>query len=223
MLHIFEKQGLPTRLFPTIGAEGNEINVPRIYEQKCNFLYVGRLHVLKGVQFLLSALADARLNDAKLTVVGSGPDEKRLKKQAYEIGIGSRVTWIGQCRREELPSFYASHDVVVAPSMYESGGLVAIEAMEQGIPCIVIDVGGHAVSVSADCGIKIAPENSASKVIKDLANAMLKYKTNIELRKIHGNNARTRVRNNYGWQAKTTKILSLYNYLIDQSEKQLRR
>jgi glycosyltransferase involved in cell wall biosynthesis len=218
MLEIFKSRNLPCRVFPTIGAGDGMRTSKRVRfdSDGCRFLYVGRLHVLKGVQFLLQAFADERLGRYSLTVVGGGPEEARLKRQAEELGLDTRVEWLGLRRREELQEIYAAHDVVVAPSMYESGGLVVLEAMEQGIPCIVLDVGGHAVSVTKECGVKVDASGSAEKVIADLADAMQGYAENKELRFRHGNHAAERVATEYAWDAKVKRMLEIYEKVADR-------
>lgn len=214
MLRIFERQGLPCRLFPTIGAEGGADPVaPPTADPPCRFLFVGRLHLLKGVQLLLSALADPRLAEATLTLVGGGPEERRLKEQAAELGLGGRVRWVGVVPREELAEIYRSHHVLVAPSLYESGGLAVLEAMEHGLPSIVLDVGGHAVSVTPECGIKVAAGQALGDVIAGLAEAMRVYAADPERRRADGLRGRARVADVYGWETKLQRMLAIYRQL----------
>ena len=216
MLSIFQIQGLPSKLFPTIGAEGNSrAPIDRTTnEGGCRFLYVGRLHILKGIQFLLQSFADSDLEDATLTIVGWGPEESRLKSQADELGLGNRICWKGRVPWEAVAEIYANHDVLLAPSMYESGGISVLEAMEQGLPAIVLDAGGHAVSVTDDCGIKVDAHGSPRDVISDISEAMKRYATDPELRRIHGENARNRVISEYEWPKKVRRMQQVYSHLL---------
>jgi glycosyltransferase involved in cell wall biosynthesis len=212
MFRIFEAQGLRSRLFPTIGAEGSHSRQrsARGSDDACRFLYVGRLHLLKGVQLLLAALADARLAGCSLTIVGNGPERSRLQKQADELGLGGRVRWMGSVPRAELDAVYDAHDVLVAPSLYESGGLAVLEAMEHALPTIVLDVGGHAVSVAEGCGIKVSAESSVAGVITGLAEAMDAYARNPQRCFEDGHRARRRVEEEYGWETKVRRMTEVY-------------
>ena len=72
------------------------------------------------------------------------PDKELARLQALknELGIGDLVTFLGRRSQEALPYYYASADVVVMPSLYESFGMVALEAMACGTPVVASDVGG---------------------------------------------------------------------------------
>src|SRR5205807_4009971 len=68
--------------------------------------------------------------------------EEALKAQAHELGLlrhGGFLGWIGD---DVLHSLYRIADLCVVPSIYEPFGLVALEAMASGCPCIVADTGG---------------------------------------------------------------------------------
>jgi glycogen(starch) synthase len=107
-------------------------------------LLVGRLVYEKGFQVALEALVPLieRVGKVRFIVAGSGTHEEELKKLAHELGLddhGSFVGWIGD---DVLHSLYKISDLTVVPSIYEPFGLVALEAMASGCPCIVADTGG---------------------------------------------------------------------------------
>ncbi|HEY1458347.1 MAG TPA: glycosyltransferase family 4 protein [Solirubrobacteraceae bacterium] len=107
-------------------------------------ILVGRLVYEKGFQLALQALPSIidRLGDVRFLVAGSGTHEEQLKAQAQELGLfehGSFLGWIGD---DVLHSLYRIADLCVVPSIYEPFGLVALEAMACGCPCIVADTGG---------------------------------------------------------------------------------
>lgn len=212
---IFRRRGLPVRLFPTIGAEGAGVPRGGPKAEPCRFLYVGRLHILKGVQFLLEAFSRAALPGSTLTVVGSGPEEARLKAQAAAAGLEGRVHWQAAQPRSALGAVYSSHDVLVAPSMYESGGMVVLEAMQHALPCIVLDVGGHAVSVNETCGIKLPVAGGAERVIEGLKGAMERLAADADLRLRMGATGLARVEAEYGWETKVRRMLDIYQEAMD--------
>jgi glycogen(starch) synthase len=107
-------------------------------------LLVGRLVYEKGFQLALDALPDviAEVGNVRFLVAGSGTHEAELKQQAERLGLtghGSFLGWIGD---DVLHSLYRISDLCVVPSIYEPFGLVALEAMASGCPCIVADTGG---------------------------------------------------------------------------------
>lgn len=110
-------------------------------------LLVGRLDYYKGFQLALDAIAGVidRLGESVSTrylVAGSGPHEAELKRQAAELGIDDDGTFLGWIGDDVLHSLYRIADLCVVPSLYEPFGLVALEAMASGCPCIVADTGG---------------------------------------------------------------------------------
>jgi glycogen(starch) synthase len=78
----------------------------------------------------------------RFLVAGSGTHEEQLKAQARELGILERGTFLGWIGDDVLHSLYRIADLCVVPSLYEPFGLVALEAMASGAPCIVADIGG---------------------------------------------------------------------------------
>ncbi len=105
---------------------------------------VGRLVYEKGFQLALDALPGVieRVGNVRFLVAGSGTHEHELKEQAERLGLlehGAFLGWIGD---DALHSLYRIADLCVVPSIYEPFGLVALEAMASGCPCIVADTGG---------------------------------------------------------------------------------
>ncbi|MGH2953033.1 MAG: glycosyltransferase family 4 protein [Solirubrobacterales bacterium] len=107
-------------------------------------LLIGRLVYEKGFQLALAAMP--RLLDSvpgtRFLVAGSGTHEPELRRQAEELGLMSHGTFLGWIGDDVLHSLYRIADVCVVPSIYEPFGLVALEAMASGCPCIVADTGG---------------------------------------------------------------------------------
>jgi glycogen(starch) synthase len=105
---------------------------------------VGRLVYEKGFQLALEALPGliARLGDVRFLVAGSGTHEQELRNQASELGLDPHGTFLGWIGDDVLHSLYRIADLCVVPSLYEPFGLVALEAMASGCPCIVADTGG---------------------------------------------------------------------------------
>jgi glycogen(starch) synthase len=107
-------------------------------------LLIGRLVYEKGFQVALDALPGVirRLGDVRFVVAGSGTHEAELRKQARRLGLMKHGTFLGWIGDDVLHSLYRIADLCVVPSLYEPFGIVALEAMASGVPCIVADTGG---------------------------------------------------------------------------------
>jgi glycogen(starch) synthase len=107
-------------------------------------LLVGRLVYEKGFQLALDAMPELieRVGGVRFLVAGSGTHEQELKKQARRLGLSRHGTFLGWIGDDVLHSLYRIADLCVIPSLYEPFGLVALEAMASGCPCIVADTGG---------------------------------------------------------------------------------
>ena len=107
-------------------------------------LLVGRLVYEKGFQLALDALPGVieQVQDVRFLVAGSGTHEQELKEQAQRLGLSGHGVFLGWIGDDALHSLYRIADLCVVPSIYEPFGLVALEAMASGCPCIVADTGG---------------------------------------------------------------------------------
>ena len=107
-------------------------------------LLVGRLVYEKGFQLALDALPGVieKVGNVRFLVAGSGTHEAELKAQAQRLGLSEHGTFLGWIGDDVLHSLYRIADLCVVPSIYEPFGLVALEAMACGCPCIVADTGG---------------------------------------------------------------------------------
>lgn len=103
------------------------------------FLYVGRLSSEKNVDGLLQAWTEYRRTGGswRLVIVGSGPEESRLRRTAERSGFGADVYFAGHKSVRELPTYYAYARCFVLPSTREPWGLVVNEALASGLPVIV--------------------------------------------------------------------------------------
>ena len=107
-------------------------------------LLIGRLVYEKGFQLALEALPRVieEAPGTRFLVAGSGTHEAELHRQAEDLGLMEYGTFLGWIGDDVLHSLYRIADLTVVPSIYEPFGLVALEAMASGCPCIVADTGG---------------------------------------------------------------------------------
>jgi glycosyltransferase involved in cell wall biosynthesis len=216
MSEIFSNAGFPNEIFPAIGMDSSPTDKrdDGASTNGIRFLFVGRFHPLKGVHLLLEAFARADISNASLTLIGGGADETILRKLADKLGIADKLIWKGKLPRTELPANYRQHHLLVAPSLYESGGLTVLEAMSEGLPSIVLDVGGHSVSVIEECGMKISPIGSVDDVIDRLRQAMKFYASHPNRISQQGLAASKRLKSEYSWGYKALRMKGIYDRLI---------
>src|SRR5919202_41918 len=132
----------PSELVPV--ADLDELRARFAEPHERLVLLVGRLVYEKGFQLALEALPGliGRLRDVRFIVAGSGTAEGELREQARELGLDEHGTFLGWIGDDVLHSLYRIADLTVVPSIYEPFGLVALEAMASGCPCLVADTGG---------------------------------------------------------------------------------
>jgi glycosyltransferase involved in cell wall biosynthesis len=170
-------------------------------------LYAGRFIDCKGMHLGLPAFA--RLvhaePQARLTMVGEGPAERRWRKLAEDLGIAANVEWLPWQSREAMASLYAGHDVLLFPAMHDSGGMVALEAMNHGLPVVCLKLGGPATLVDESCGYVVDPTGkSVGEVVRDMGDALISLAQE-SIRGPLGQTARMRCRD-FSWREKVTRI-----------------
>ncbi len=109
-------------------------------------LFVGRFDSVKGIDRLVTAMTYLRRRDSlRLVLVGgdglASPATQRLQKQVRDLGLQDAVTFAGRIVQDRLPPYYSAADVLVVPSLYESFGLVGLEALACGTPVVATPVG----------------------------------------------------------------------------------
>lgn len=119
-------------------------------------LYVGRVEPIKGLMTVIEALALLKKSGnplsekLKLIVIGGGKkgselsqniEVKRTKAAVKTFGLTENIVFLGSKGQKTLKSYYSAADVLVVPSLYESFGLVVVEAMACGTPVLVSNVG----------------------------------------------------------------------------------
>jgi glycogen(starch) synthase len=128
-------------------------------------LLVGRLVYEKGFQLALEALPGLieRVGAVRFIVAGSGTAEQELRDQASRLGLDDHGTFVGWIGDDVLHSLYRIADLTVVPSIYEPFGLVALEAMASGCPCLVADTGGlREVVPNDDVGLRFRSRDPES-------------------------------------------------------------
>ena len=103
-------------------------------------IYVGRLGPEKNLTFLVRAFAGvaSAYPEARLVLVGEGPERDNLEDQVLRSGLQGRVAFAGFVDYDELPRYLAMADAFVTASVTEVHPLSVIEAMASGLPVLGI-------------------------------------------------------------------------------------
>ncbi len=119
-------------------------------------LYVGRVEPVKGLMTIIEAFAllnksrNPLSKKLRLIVIGGGKkgselsynlEAKRIKAAVETFGLTEKIVFLGSKEQEALKEFYSAADVLIVPSLYESFGLVVVEALACGTPVLVSKVG----------------------------------------------------------------------------------
>ena len=142
-------------------------------KKKFNICYAGNLLNLKGISLAIETFNELKKINSNifLTVAGSGPLEFELKRKAEYYNIDQSILWLGQINRNELFELFKKSDLLLMPTLRDSGGFVILEAMSFGLPVATLDLGGPGIIVDNDCGIKIdVTDKSENQIVFELVS-----------------------------------------------------
>ena len=153
-------------------------------------LFVGSCTRLKGLEYLIEALALLRDLPLELDVVGEANFEPRysekVRRLAKRLNVRERVTFHGAVSHELLGCFYSKADIFAFPSLYEGFGIVLAEAMQAGLPIVATKVGPIDEIVREGENAFVVPLADSAA----LASAIKKLATDPNTRKCFGRRSR---------------------------------
>lgn len=191
---------------------GHEEEIPEL-----RALFVGRLEAWKGVHLGISAIALARSRGipVRLAILGSGPQEGRLRSLIDRSSLSEVVDWLPrQSGLTDVRKLYRQSDFLLFPSLHDSGGMVVVEAMEAGLPVVCLDLGGPSLSVTPDTGIRIRAARPR-QAINDLAKAIELLWQDPDRRRSMGDAGRSRALDFYAWSTRAQAFDSLYSRVVN--------
>ena len=199
--------------------EDEEERVKKIREKyisgKGIILFVGRLIYYKGVEYLIRAMRDV---DATCLIIGEGKLKKKLEKMVDELGLSSKMHFLGSVSDEELPLYYHACDVFCLPSVAKSEafGIVQLEAMACGKPCVSTDLptGVPFVNQNGKTGIIVPPKNPDA-----LAKAINTLLDDPALREKYGSYAKERVKRKFKREVMVKRIIEVYQEVLKKQDR----
>ena len=174
-------------------------------------LSAGKLIHWKGFGLVIRSFATlaATVPEARLIIVGDGPELPRLRALAQMLGCMNRIEFAGWAARTEAVQRMREADVFLHLSLREGGGAVVLEAMAAGKPVVCLDMGGPALHVTDECGIKIPP-HSPDQAVRDAASALRALYSDAEARARMGAAARRRAEKVYCWRRLGDELMQIY-------------
>jgi glycosyltransferase involved in cell wall biosynthesis len=171
-------------------------------------LYVGRLSVQKGVDYLIRAFktVSEHNNDAFLYVVGDGPQMSYLIDLTIDLNLSDKVIFFGRVPDDILENFYFMASVFVMPSVSEPFGITALEAIASRTPTII----------SAQSGVSEVIKNVFkvdfwdSKQMADILLGLLGYPAVKEEMSTGAYSELT----NLTWENSADKFIRVYNSML---------
>ena len=119
----------------------NQLDEPETDRNTHGLFAAGRMVAKKGFDVLLRAFA-GHSGESMLTLVGDGPERKKLETFARTLGLNGEVRFRGNRDQDGVLAEMADAQIVAIPSLQEPFGLIALEAMSMGKPIVASRVGG---------------------------------------------------------------------------------
>ena len=166
-------------------------------------LCVGHLVPLKGQHLVIEALAS--LPDVTLLIAGDGVERKRLEQLAADLGVASRVRFLGAVPQPALPAIYGAADAMVLASSREGWANVLLEAMACGTPAIAIRVWGTPEVVARPEAGELMPERTAAGVAEAVRRLRQSPRERADTR---------RYAELFSWDATTQGQLDLFHRIL---------
>ena len=190
--------------FPSAGIRRSDGNAIRV-------LIVGRLIPVKGFHLAIHAFSELERSEpqARLVIVGEGPEKPRLEQLAANLGVAENVEFVGWLPRNEAMAMMSRADVFLFPS-FEGAGMVVLEAMAHELPVICLDFGGPGEMVTCDCGFAV-DVGTMKDTVTGLGVALRTLAHDRSMRLKMGAAAKQRVAENYLWRNRHEVIKQWYS------------
>ena len=175
LFKIYEREDI--KILTDVGIDGSDIECGvdvDINKSETKFLWVGRFVFRKGLDLLIDSVKEIKNLNFTITLVGDGPDYKRIKKKISKYKLDEKFIFVGRVEKNKVGYYYKTHDCFLFPSLRESGGNVLVEALAKGMPIISLAIGGARIIVNDSCGYLIDVNQNYDEIVKNFSNFMKK-------------------------------------------------
>ena len=197
--------GIDCNLYRPLGPdEAREPGPPRI-------LFVGRFDPRNALGDLLEAAAILKREGREFVVqvIGDGPTRPMYEKKAKSLGIWDRIEWLGLLN-EERPHYYRQADVMAAPCVLASFGVVLLEALASGTPVVAADNIGFRQVIRGDVPGRFVPPHDGAQLAVGIAE-LLDDPARCEVLAEQGRRA---VEAEFDWPRVTDRIEEIYREVL---------
>ncbi len=168
------------------------------------FLFVGRLVRSKNVELLIDYMNYHAQDNETLFVVGTGPEEDRLKKRSFK----ANVKFVGGVHHNKVLEYMKESDVFVFPSVKEGGSHALFEAFSNNLPIVCLDISGMKVFPSNRFCISLKSKDYNSLLV-ELVTVMRSLRERVkELPRVED---RKQFLKNFLWSEKALNYNEFYN------------
>jgi glycosyltransferase involved in cell wall biosynthesis len=151
------------------------------------WISIGRVPRWKGVHLAIKAFAKAfgpesNQSEARVeyVIIGDGPDLRRLKKLAGQLGVKSKIRFLGDLPYAECLQHLANASAMLHLPMRDSAGVV-YEALMLGIPVACTDIGLSAAVVDSTCGIVLPTNRGADHLTQSMSEVIQRWTSDPDL------------------------------------------
>lgn len=179
-------------------------------------LFVGSIIRRKGVHHLIEAAPQIlqSLPEYELVIIGEGPLEKELQFRVDALGLNDRVRFLGVRTPTDVRLWMQKAKLFVLPSLEEGLGVVLLEALACGTPCVGSQVGGIPDVIRPEVGQLTPPDDPDQ--LADAIIGLLKDEDRWE--EMHQRSS-DYVASRFSWQKITSDLLVLYRDLIQEKDR----
>lgn len=166
-----------------------------------------RLTERKGIKYLIKAIhiISSHYPRIYLKIIGEGDEKESLENQCRELGIDSRVEFLGKIPNQKLPVYYQEASLFILPSLNEGMSNAMLEALASGLPIIATNTGGASELVrESQNGFLIKMKNAS-----DIADKIMIFLKNKDLCRIYGENSR-KIAESMSWEKVADKYYEAY-------------
>lgn len=207
MVDIFDRDIAVVANGVKLEVNAEEPPLQKVAGPEKRILFVGRLHPVKGVRYLIQAMAlvHEKSPDTKLIIVGAGDERYCLEDLTDHLRIKEYVDFVGKVPHERIGDYLSHADIFVLSSLSESFGIVLLEAMVYGLPIVATRVGGIPEIIENGVnGFLVNPGDP-----QKMADKILQLLTDEKLAAKMSNNNQQKV-TQYNWEEIVIKLEKLY-------------
>jgi len=183
--------------------------------------FVGSFYAYEGISLLLEALPSILESraDVRVLLVGGGPEEENLKRQAGELGLGEKVVFAGRVPHDQVKSYYGLIDILAYPRLSMRltdlvTPLKPLEAMAQRRLFVASDVGGHRELIE-DGGNGVLFQAGDAHALAAAILGLLQHPERWDALRDAG---RAFVETERNWQASVGRYRDVYEPLLEPSK-----